>query len=256
MHAAPLKRRTTPRYPTKLEVLRDPKLLEHLPRNWAAHPELAVASWLLLRLLAPSECSAENAAFPTCPAVSPRPNATIAAPVTAPEDTKQYIVLGMPAPPVYLSEDEAWTVIEDELQHAHIALPDQLVPLEDLLISRRVLSYSKDGDRWVRKVTERPGTAKPFKADRGNLKRRLAVEFVSRDRYAEEGGLTSEAGVPRFDFQEAAASLSTKAGAEAKSPVYFGVLYDPATKSRAESHRLLRQQVREFIAWLQAQGAI
>ena len=137
--------------------------------------------------------------------------------------------------------------------------------------------------KWTYKVKDLPGTKEAYKADRANPEKRIAVEFVSSHDYERLGGASSSSTVQSYDFKQVGRSVAEAVRKEAKDKLYFGALYDPAVrveqpkrepekikttgdwrkywdeslkKSKAESQRLLRLQVQDFLQWLQAQGAI
>ncbi len=97
----------------------------------------------------------------------------------------------------------------------------------------------------------------------------IAVEFASRDDFWDlDGPWRAEIHGTAFtvDTRSVATYLRERAdGSDAN--VYFGAFYDPLVlpeppqsenrpRAVAESKRLLREQVKDFAAWLKAQGAI
>ncbi len=125
--------------------------------------------------------------------------------------------------------------------------------------------------------------------------KKVFVEFLGerdawrwdQERGKEEGNLRIST-VRSYDLPKTAAYVAQRVKQQATDKVYFGTFYDPiagtmdlqkaATQStpgkpkstaqlnqlgttnagrrRAESRRLLRLQVQDFLKWLQAQGAI
>ena len=312
MHAAPQKRRAKPRYPTKLEVQHHPELLRHhLPATWAAHPELATAAAVLLAItlagcekaVAPPE--AEKPAKPPATEVPSQPPAPIAkvAPVFNHGDGRGAMGCVVVSPPAFLSEEEAWQVIDEELAKAQISLATGPVQINGVSIPHRILATEEQEGRWRTVAKEIPGAANPGIVDRADPERRIAVEFVSGEHYGERGGAIDQSTGARYNFKETAEFLSRQVSLGATDPILFGALYDPAARvereerkpiekhedpsesygslnrqspkieisipepaqptiqerrdrARAESKRLLRLQVQDFIKWLQAQGAI
>jgi hypothetical protein len=130
-----------------------------------------------------------------------------------------------------------------------------------------------------------------FKADAADPKKKVFVEFLSRrdadqwelERQRETGDFHGST-VQSYDLTNTAAYLDERVKQQATDQIYFGTFYDPmaakrnlgeatteeassgkagsapASESRsdgiAESRRLLRLQVQDFLKWLQAQGAI
>ncbi len=275
MKAKALRRYRRPAYPTRLEVLSHPDLLKrHIPPGWRAVPEMA--GTVALFLMVNSTVKAADAK----PA-SPPGAAAIVAPIFEHGEGRGATGCMVIAPPVFLSEEEAWQVIDEELARQNVKLPATGFELRGVKVARQRQEYSVGKDNKLEaKVEEQPGTAKPFKANRANLEKRIALEFVSEHDYHDLGGPMSMSTVRSYELKQTAAALAEKVGKQAKEAVYFGVLYDPAVKpkeqtekfktqgqwikfylesqqkSRAEAQRLLRLQVQDFLKWLQAQGAI
>jgi hypothetical protein len=134
-------------------------------------------------------------------------------------------------------------------------------------------------------MVESPETGAPLTVDLFDPGRRIAVEYVSRSDDQDLGG--PEYGpdvlstVSSFDLKDVAESVASRVQADATG-VCFAAFYDPlCTASPAidwisqvtgtprrqsweeaiesaelESRRLLRQQVKDFVDWLAAQGVI
>lgn len=187
------------------------------------------------------------------------------------------------APPVFLSEEEAWQVIDEELERQKLKLPGIGFEVRGVKIPHRTESDSVRDGKWKPIVKDLPGTIEAYKADRANPEKHIAVEFVSQNDYDRLGGPRSSSTVQSYDFKQVGNSVAEAVRKEAKERLYFGALYDPAVrverpksepdkvktaadwrkyweeslkKSKAESQRLLRLQVQDFLQWLQAQGAI
>lgn len=278
MKAKALKRYRRPAYPTRLEVLSHPDLLKrHIPPGWRAVPE--VAGTVALFLTVNSTVKAADAKPPSPPGA-----AAIVAPIFEHGEGRGATGCVVIAPPVFLSEEEAWQVIDEELARQNLKLPATGFEVRGVKVARRMEHYSESKDgKFEAKEEEMSGTAKPFKADRVNFEKKIALEFVSQGEYADLGGPRSMSTVQSYDFKKVAQSLAEKAGKQAQDKVYLGVLYDPVGKTeppdwkavksrtvgewtkfwqesqkkgRAEAQRLLRLQVQDFVKWLQAQGAI
>ena len=135
----------------------------------------------------------------------------------------------------------------------------------------------------------------PFKADVADPQKKVFVEFLcerdawrwDQERGKEEGNLRIST-IRSYDLPKTAAYVARRVKQQATDKVYFGTFYDPiagtmdmqkaAAQSTpgkpkptaqlnqlarqmqvdawAESRRLLRLQVQDFLKWLQAQGAI
>jgi hypothetical protein len=277
MKARPVKRYRQPAYPTRLEVLSEPELLErHLPCGWRALPEMAGTVALFLAVNSTVQAADKKPA-------APLGSLAVVAPIFEHGDGRGSTGCIVVAPPVFLSEEEAWQVINEELGRQKLKLPDIGFEVRGVKIPHRTESYSVKRDQWTSKVEDLPGTKQAYKADRANPEKRIAVEFVSCHDYERLGGPGSSSTVQSYDFKQVGRSVAEAVRKEAREKLYFGALYDPAVrvepprrepakiktaadwgkyweeslqKSKAESQRLLRLQVQDFLKWLQAQGAI
>jgi hypothetical protein len=272
MKAQPLRKARTPKYPTRLEILARPVLLErHQPTAWRAVPEMtgAVAFFLAANLAGQA---AEKKAAGQVSAVA------VVAPIFEHGEGRGATGCVMVAPPNFLSEEEAWQVIGEELSKKGLDLSEKEFEIQGVKIAP-----STRGLAGVSGAAGNSGPDTPLKADRADPKRRVAVEFVSQKDYHRLGGGYSMSTVQSYDFKGVAKSVGEQVRKDATDKVHFGVLYDPASRvdpvslntgqnktpedwvkawqaagsrGRAESQRLLRLQVQDFIKWLEAQGAI
>jgi hypothetical protein len=234
-----------------------------------------MAGTVALFLVANTSVQAGTKKTPTTPAA-----AAVVAPIFDHGEGRGATGCIVVAPPVFLSEEEAWQVINEELGRRSLELPEKAFEVRGVKIPHRMSHYG-EGNKV--KIEDVPGTAEPYKADRADPKKRIGVEFVSQRDYDRLGGASSMSTVQLYDMKEVAQSVADTVGKNAKEKLYFGVLYDPvgrmessrtqsgkaktreertkfyaesARKSKAESERLLRLQVQDFLKWLQAQGAI
>lgn len=258
MQASPQRTHRSPGYPTRLEINADPTLLrERLPSAWAGHPELATAAALALTFTlagchTPSSVVAADSK--ACPAGGP----AIIAPLFEHGDGFAATGCIIVNPPAYFTEDEAWLIIDAELAKHGINLTEKeyAIPgVEIPLYRSEDLAARKDGD-----PLPPPVSVAPLNADRADPQHRIALEFVSAENppekaafhFADEFGGT----IGSISFSGGAEAMRSEVGNSATEKVFFAALYDPLASSNAKSRRLLRQQVRDFIQWLEAQGAI
>jgi len=274
-NAAPLKSYRPPRYPTRLEVLSDPDLLNrHLPPAWRNLPEMAGAVAL---------CLAVNSTACKAQAGPPRASNTtaIVAPIFEHGEGRGAVGCVVVAPPVFLSEEEAWQVIDEELARVGVKLSQREFEVRGVKIPQRREEWKATGGRAESKIVDQPGKRAPYKADRVDPAKKVVVEFVSQPDYHRLGGAWSWSTVQSYNFKEVAKSVAEQVKKDAKERIYFGALYDPAAssgreelrqaqtpedwrkiweerrkKGKAESQRLLRLQVQDFVKWLQGQGVI
>ncbi len=275
MKPKPVKRNRKPGYPTRLEVLSDPELLRrNLPPAWRSVPGMAGSIALFLAANSVVRGADEKPPVPS--------TAAIVAPIFDHGEGRGATGCVVIAPPVFLSEEEAWQVIDEELAKRNVKVPDKNVALKGVKIPQRFRTIILKGGKGEWRTEEAGSSAKPFAADRENPEQRIAIEFISERDYFSKAGAPSDLSTVRsYDFRETAKDLAENVRKQAKEKVYFGVLYDPLAKTAdlstvkphtqgafikaylkaqqdgaTESKRLLRLQVQDFINWLQAQGAI
>lgn len=270
MKPKPVRRYGTPAYPTRLQVLADPHLLEkHIPVNWLSTPELAGAVAIFL---AANSCT--KAGEEQIPASS---GAAVVAPIFEHGAGRGATGCVAVSPPVFLSEEEALQVIVEELANAGVRVTGTDVVLEGVFVPQHIETYRRVGGTFREKVEEIPGT-QPLSLDIRDDRHRIGVEFISKSDYFQLGGARSASTAQGFDFQRVARGVAEAVGRKGKG-IYFGAFYDPlpewdwgeahrissdwkqrweAAKTREgiEAKRLLRQQVQDFIGWLKGQGAI
>jgi len=282
MKSKPVRKYSQPKYPTRLEIAARPALLHrHQPPSWRKWPELTGAAGLFLLADATRLPAADSP-----PNASQNPAAAKAVAVVAPifEHGKGRGATGciVMSPPVFLSEEEALQVIREEMAAKGLELATNQTAVAGVTLAD--WSLPKPG------VPKSPNTYKACAAD---PKKKVFVEFVSQrkawrwnyERGKEEGNLHLST-VQSYDMPKTAAYVAKRVKQQAADKIYFGTLYDPIAgtidiqkaaaqsppgkstgqltrrllqlrvDARAESRRLLRLQVQDFLEWLQAQGAI
>ncbi len=278
MKPIPVKRYRRPGYPARLEVIADPDLLRrNMPPGWRSLPGMAGSIALFLAANSLVQGAEKKGA-------APGSAAAVVAPIFDHGEGRGTVGCIVVAPPVFLSEEEAWQVIDEELAKSGLKLPETRVKLRGVRIPHRMKNFTIKDGKPDERVTDTQGSAEPLTVDRENAQKRIAVEFVSQRDYAKVGGPFSMSTVQSYDFRATARTLAQDVRKQAKDKVYFGVLYDPVVnfaseemrnlktqedwkkwregyaardrKSQAESKRLLRLQVQDFVKWLEAQGAI
>jgi hypothetical protein len=128
---------------------------------------------------------------------------------------------------------------------------------------------------------EVPGRTEPFKLSGTDSDRRIAIEFVSKKQYYNQGGAMDTSTVSDYDFKAVAERLASLAEKKSKDHIFLGVFYDPLAdapkdekndkgakgsrktlwdgrekEQKQESEKLLRQQAQDFVAWLKEKNAI
>ncbi len=175
---------------------------------------------------------------------------------------------------------------DENVPLSQVTIPPRYITLE--------ITGSGQGADYVEKIVEAPEEARPLTADFLDPARRIAAVYVSEADYRRLGGPGWGRGcwssATSYDFCETAAFVSDQVR-DKPAGVFFGVFYDPvlsrasvvrwvgqdsttnanplapllellsadAERDRlvqAESKALLRAQVKDFVDWLKAQGAI
>jgi hypothetical protein len=268
MEPKPAKRCRVPAYPTKLEILDTPDLLlKNQPLAWINRKELTAACGILVAVGSLACNDTRRAAV---------------APVFRHGEGRANFG-GSPGPPAYvfLNEQEAFSIIREELAREGIRFDQNDVLVRGVQISdrrRKYLEpcfYRKKGKEIVVEV---PNTGKPYSADMKDSTNNVVVEYVSLDENRDLGGVRDAGTGSRNDLSDTAAYVCERVRRQAKDSIYYGAFYDPAVllnrkaadtsedpwqvspevnrKALQESKQLLRAQVKDFADWLKAQGVI
>lgn len=260
----PISRYREPRYPTAEQALRDPALLRRTPKRFSAIPAVcaALSATLALGL---AGCQADPGAEET--------NALNVPVFAHGEGIGSYGCVSV-APPVFLSEEEALSVIRDEAAKYGLECSASEKTITAQLPLHNASPLKEDH-------------MNPLKTARGELtldgyfnSAGIGVEFVSVDDLAawQDPSQTSFSSVESYFFRDAADALS--AGNK-----NLAVFYDPAAadfsefqydwpeeddggksyaaylneytaRQKEKSLDELRAQVKDFLEWLQGQGVI
>lgn len=272
LRARPVRRLRKPGYPTKLEVSADPDLLrQHLPPAWLSSREIGGALGLLLAAHA-AGCSEKAATYVPKGPLRERP--AVVAPLFQHGDGQAPGRGAMGcvavAAPVYLSEEDAVQIIQEELTKIGLNSLQRKMRLPEVIIAGR---EPFEGYNWVADAPETGlrRVRKPLETDLLDTATGVAVEYVSMDDFDRLGG--DDTGKWTRELKEPAQGVAREVGKQGRG-VYFATLYDPVKYYRlrsvgandrwahsqeaaqTESKRLLRQQVRDFVEWLKGQGVI
>ena len=267
-----------PGYPTRDALQNHPELLQCVPERWRRNRfVLAVLSIAVPSLLARhAQAGATKPAKGDCVRI---------APIFVHGDGRGAFGCVVVNPPVFLSEDEARQVVQDEAKKAGIEFaPDALV-LKDV----RVPVTDQYGFVEEREPREKGQNPKPktqqrdLKLDGYDKSRKIAYETVSMEDFAdwEKKDRMGWCSVSSYDFKGTAETL-TNGVSHAKGNTVVGVFYEPGAsapetvrperkltgeewkthwKAREKAAKELgeeelRRQVQDFVAWLKAQGVI
>ena len=287
---SPLPNYKSPSYPTKEEIMQNPALLRKIPRRWASNPLVLTALGLVLSAGLTACGTTSDSILPdsASPAASdalgasnsPSSGNSIASAEDSTGNSTESSAndaesLDIPifahgtgrgsygcesvAPPVFLSEEEAMQVIEEECAAQGIDLSGQKTisgtfPATSTL--PEAISDS-DSDKTYTGELELDG----YSEDLG-----IGVEFVSTDDIIDwQTDTGMHATVDEYNLKGTAQRL-------ADCTDNVAVFYDPTAddyldftgsneesyveSSKEQSLEELREQVRDFLQWLKAQGVI
>ena len=262
----PLSHYRQPRYPTHLQVLDTPDLLQkHLPRSWQTCAELTGALAICLStagLAHAQEAPPSGISNTTTAQPGTTPAQAVGEGKSQPAERKHkcmMVTVGVVDDATSAnSEESTLDVIKDSLYKSKIGIRrDRRPPKQP---SNEIVIWSEiDGKPSTKRVI--PGDP-ALQTDGFDSKKKIGVAVV-------------------FDMDEFLAHLRsnpteaqqktdphTDNGAKQESSVYIGVFEDEMAtadcensgklrrQERAKAKRLLRQQVQDFVSWLKAQGII
>lgn len=270
MELKPVRNYKIPAYPTKEEVLRNPRLLKTLPERWRgnAYAAVALSSLVFMTLTAcgngtktgknvPLFIHGEGRGFYGCVAV---------------------------APPAFLSEDEAFDVISEEAKREGITFEKNALVFENVKMPK---PYMFDDPQVDEKKEEKMGTVKAnLTLDGFDETKKIGFEFVSNDDIQDWSGRGKDVHTPNDVYRFlATAKVLSKSIKNRTGDKTVAVFYDPNYKfdskevkdiinkykhntgKKNDHERMeyelkeyvksdLREQVRDFIVWLKGQGMI
>jgi len=273
MEPSPLRLLAAPKYPTRGEVLATPELLQKAsPTSW--HRDELLVAVAAAAVLSQSACvrEAPGQQRDAGQGEGQAPRALRAQTKVAPvfEYGQGYAAVGCMAvaPPASLSEEQALKVIRDEASKRDLAL-------ERLL--------SRDFDPNSAPAASLAGFSGPLVPDLVDSERGIALEFVDRLDAVRYSGETRFGSGGTISMKKGAENISRYVREHGTTGRYFVAFYDPATRVplnmpvwsatdmsplrrprleeamapyRALSEEDLRAQVKDFLDWLQAQGAL
>jgi hypothetical protein len=245
MRTRPLKHYPTPRFPTRYILYAHPELLRLVPRRWRKCPVvLAALAGVCVVLMGCREVAGGGA------------TPSRVAPLFVHGQGEGAFGCIVVNPPVFLTEAQARRVIAEEAAKAGIVFQ------ADASRAEIAVPKARGSDRGPA-----PQDRVTLVLDGTEAKRHIAYEYVSdADFDAWSGGARST--VRGYDTRAMAAGLREELAAERPAGAY-GVFYDPVgsigdaawtrddkAKPGPRSEQQLRAQVKDFIAWLKAQGVI
>ena len=274
----PVKKYAIPKYPTQKYAENNPELLRKLPSRWQKNAAVIAAIGLLGTITLTSCNIADNSSG------SDSEKLMNVAPVFVHGSGTGSIGCDMIAPAVFLSEQEAIAIIKGELTSA--GLEFNAVPPEYTATSNKgkpLSEYSWENQNYVL------GDGN-IGLELYDDKKDIAVTFISMEeagvRYVDkDGNETMWSSVTSY-YPRDLAELTVEDFSQQNSGITAGIFYDPGTDWESEEHKQildeynnsekeweekieqyendtrallekdLREQVRDFIEWLQGQGII
>lgn len=270
MDIVPVKKYSQPNYPNRKVVLDNPEILKLVPERWRnnAYVGVALSTLLMLTLTA---CESEG----TSAGASSEKAAV--APIFEHGSGRGSFGCVSVSPPSFLSEEEAFQVIQEEAKGYGITFKRDGLELTNVkLPETKYYLKPENGDKNYKSDggvinSKRTGD---LRLDGYDAEKKVAFEFVSKvdyDSWKVKEGIASS--VEDYDFITTARLL--KDGLNKKNgDTSIGIFYNPMTmmsweeikgeqdfkiaeeKTKNLAREELRKQVKDFLEWLIAQGII
>jgi hypothetical protein len=263
MEPKPVERKTTPDYPTRRQLLKGGAAIVLFgPLAAAAGPPQVIRPPVIMGMVGPP--------VPHEPPIVPQPapvNPTVVAPLFEHGDGRGSTGCVVVSPPVFLSEEEAMQVIQEELAEAGVRLRTKrardLPGVEIDLTNPQSPNAPFGGNQPA---------SKPVPSDAEARKQPIAVQFVSKadvTNFRPRSGMMSS--VTSYNSKETAERLSKAIAEQCQEELHVGMFYDPiilidwrgseeyaesSEKAKEESLEEVRLQAKDFVAWLKEQEAI
>lgn len=266
-----------PKYPLKTE-LNGEMLKKEIPKRWMKSPAVKAALGTLA-VVTLAGCNFGGAPMPISSAtegnviVSPTahltPQGTPEAPMinVAPlfihGEGRGTFGCDMVAPPAFISEHEAMTVINEVAQEYGLEFTSDDAPQ-----FYNVLQPASDPNPELSQnpeITKQPDKIITLQADFTDKEHGIAIEYVSSDDVKEWQQWPITTSVEMYDMKDAADQLSDSLEEAAhREPGFYtiGVFYDPCEYSKDEAEAVesskeqLKAQAKDFFKWLKQQGVI
>jgi hypothetical protein len=273
-----VRRYTTPCYPTRQYLMEHPELLQWIPERWRQHRlVLGVLSMVIPLIISKPAVAGDSK------------NTAVDAPRVAPlfihgEGRGGFGCVAV-NPPVFLSEDEARQVVQDEAKKAGIDFSADALTLKDMMVPvTDQFGFLDERDENTKERKQKPNAQKrDLVLDGYDKQHDVAYQVVTRKDFAdwETKDHTRSCSVSSFDFKTTAQVLTNGLN-HTKGKTIVAVFYDPAAsapkmdypkKEATDTERRsfwearqkaakdigekeLREQVQDFVKWLKGQGVI
>lgn len=271
MDIIPVKKYKNPKYPNKQKVLEDPKLLNTLPERWKDNLYVSTALSTLL-LITLSACTPKQTSDS-----SPKNNKYSIAPIFEHGNGRGSFGCSSVAPPSFLSEEEAFQVIQEEGEKYNISFEKDGLELKNIRLpeTKYYLKPEESNSSFKQNGGSINSTRKgDLFLDGYDAQKKIGYEFISTDDYEEwQVKQNTRSTVDDYDFLSTAKLL--KEGISKKNDeVSVGIFYNPMTSLSPEqlhnqtdfkiledklknlAKEDLRKQVKDFLQWLKAQEII
>ncbi|MFL0270013.1 hypothetical protein [Candidatus Clostridium radicumherbarum] len=260
MKITPVNKYKNPNYPTRRAVLENPEILRLLPNRWKNNIYAATALSTLL-MITLSACDNTEKAVNKNGTLEKK---ALVAPIFEHGSGRGSFGCDSVAPPSFISEEEAFQVIQEEAKNYGISFDKSGLQLKNINLPYTNLYPEPKNTNGKAIVSTHMGS---LKLDGFDEAKKIGFEFVSQIDYREwqkNQGMFST--VETYDFLSAAKVLrdginenhgDTSVGVFYNpmiSPQYGVILKDVEAKLKAEEE--LKQQVKDFFEWLKAQGII
>lgn len=300
MEVKPVKQSEKPKYPLKTE-LNEEELKKQIPKRWTASPAAIVALGTLA-VVALAGCAPEKMPGIINTIIPPTEASVSSTSNYVPEGTTVPAMVNvaplfihgegigafgcmMVAPPAFLSEDEALTVINDAAKEygLHFSVGDtpELTNVLQPLTNLNSHLYP-DESAAPTEAADTPDTIITLKADFSDNEHGIAIEYISTDDVKVWSQGEARTTIEKYKTLDAAAQLSEALEIAIPEPYgsyNVGVLYDPCTnadiedllgqeerdeeawdeaeaRARETAEEQLKAQAKDFFEWLKSQGVI
>ncbi|MDP4090568.1 MAG: metalloprotease [Bacillota bacterium] len=260
----PLKNYREPKYPDKYEVLANPKVRKTLPERWKSNAYVCAAlSTLMVASL--TSCAQKSQQTGT----DGQGNKALVAPIFEHGQGRGSFGCDSVAPPSFLSEEEAFQVIQEEARQYGVSFHRDGLEIKGVGIPQTSLLPLEEGKE--NKIKVKKGN---LQLDGYDAAKNVTFEFVSQEDFKDWAAEGSYSTVESYDLLSTAKALKDGL-AEKNGNTSVGIFYDPmsglseeerkdllqnqdwggmSVRAKEMSKEDLKKQVKDFLEWLKAQG--
>lgn len=263
MNISPIGHYKEPKYPKKEVVKQNSEILKTVPQRWKGNLQVgaAFATLLIFSLSACAKKESQRAA-------GNEGEGTTTAIFQHGEGRGSFGCVSV-APPAFLSEEEAFEVIQEEIKSYNIKFEKNGLTFAGVKVP--------ETKYYLHDSTINSAKKRDLELDGYDREKKIAFEFVSLEDYGNwQGEEGSKSTVDDYDFL-ATAKLLQKGLEKDSGETKVGVFYDPMSRLSEEEMKEinekgewstlekrarelakedLREQVKDFIDWLKGQNLI